>query len=116
MPRWDGSPLEGRSILLTAEQGLGDTIQFIRYAPLVQQRGGKVLFACQKALVPLLRRCAGIDRIVAREEESPTADVYAPLMSLPALLGTTLATIPANVAYIFAENDRIERWRAILNE
>jgi tetratricopeptide (TPR) repeat protein len=116
IPRWDGSPLEGRNILLTAEQGLGDTIQFVRYAPLVQQRGGKVLLACQKALLPLLRTSSGIDHLVAREEGLPTADVYAPLMSLPALLGTTLATIPADVPYVFAESDRIEQWRCVLDE
>ncbi len=116
IPRWDGSPLAGRSILLAAEQGLGDTIQLIRYAPLVQQHGGKVIFACQKILVPLLKTCAGIDQIVAREDGLPPAHVSAPLMSLPAILGTTLSTVPANVPYIFADDERVERWRAILNQ
>ena len=64
-PLWDGSPLEGRTILLIAEQGLGDTLQFIRYAALVKERGGTVIVACQKALLPLLESCPGIDRLVA---------------------------------------------------
>ena len=61
-PLWNGSDLHGRTILLHAEQGLGDTIQFIRYAPLVKQRGGTVLFECPPALVPLLKNVAGVDQ------------------------------------------------------
>jgi tetratricopeptide (TPR) repeat protein len=110
-PRWDGSPLAGRTILLSAEQGLGDTMHFIRYAPLVKQRGGTVIAACQKPLVPLLGSCRGIDRLVAFGADLPDFDVWAPLMSLPALLGTSLATIPAEVPYLFARSDLVEHWR-----
>src|SRR5205807_4728934 len=60
-PLWDGGPLEGRTILLHAEQGLGDTLQFIRYAPLVKERGGWVIVECQELLLPLLATCPGID-------------------------------------------------------
>ena len=56
-PAWDGSPLDGKTIVLFAEQGLGDVLQFIRYAPLVKQRRGKVIVACHEQLLPLLRRC-----------------------------------------------------------
>src|SRR5438105_2390010 len=63
-PRWDGSPLEGKSILLHWEQGLGDTLHFIRYAELVKERGGRVLVFCQKSLPRLLARCAGIDLVI----------------------------------------------------
>src|SRR5207302_4380262 len=90
-PLWDGSPLDGRTILLHAEQGLGDTLQFIRYAPLVKERGGRVVVACQAALVPLLANCPGMDRLIA-DGPLPPFDVHAPLLSLPGIFGTSLAT------------------------
>jgi tetratricopeptide (TPR) repeat protein len=110
-PRWDGSPLEGRTILLYAEQGLGDTLHFIRYAALVKARGGRVVVQCQRSLLPLLSRTPGIDRLAAWGDEPPPFDVYAPLMSLPGLLGTTLQTIPREVPYLFADPERIDHWR-----
>src|SRR5262249_16046235 len=64
-PVWDGTPLRGRTILLYADHGLGDTIQFIRYAPLIQDRGGLVMVACPKPLARLLAGCRGIERVVA---------------------------------------------------
>jgi hypothetical protein len=109
-PRWDGSPLQGRTILLHTEQGLGDTIQFIRYASLVQARGGRVVVACQRALVPLLTRCRGIDELVVRGDPLPHFDVYVPLLSLPALFQTTVATVPAEIPYIYTDESLIERW------
>src|SRR5207245_4017270 len=96
-PLWDGSSLDGRTVLLHAEQGLGDTLQFIRYAPLVQQRGGKVLVQCQSPLVSVLARCAGIDHLVGQNSALPDFDVHAPLLSLPGLFRTTLATIPSQL-------------------
>jgi hypothetical protein len=111
-PRWDGSPLEGRTILLWAEQGVGDAIQFVRYAPLVRQRGGRVVLACRKPLLRLLAGCAGIDELTDAQGKLPAFDVYAPLMSLPHVLGTTLATVPAAVPYLHADPALIERWRA----
>src|SRR5439155_18151332 len=90
-PLWDGSALDGRTILLHAEQGLGDTLQFIRYAPLVKERGGWVVVACQKALLRLLARTPGVDQLVSYNEPFPPFDVYAPLLSLPRIFGTTLA-------------------------
>jgi hypothetical protein len=109
-PRWDGSPLGGRTILLWMEQGLGDMIQFIRYAPLVQQQGGTVVVECPGFLVPLFSTCKGIDRLVAEGEPLPAFDVQVPLMSLPGLLGTTLATVPAEEFYLQAEPSRVEVW------
>src|SRR5262249_8520552 len=114
-PRWDGTSLEGRTILLHAEQGLGDTLQFIRYAALTKARGGTVIVVCQKALVPLLAGCPGIDRLITQGELLPSFDVHAPLLSLPAILGTPLATIPANVPYLFPRGELIERWRTDLD-
>jgi tetratricopeptide (TPR) repeat protein len=110
-PRWDGSLLAGRTILLHAEQGLGDTIQFIRYTPLVQSLGGKVIVECQAALVSLLSSCHGIDQLFPRGAALPAFDVQAPLLSLPGLLGTSLETIPAYIPYLHADPQRVERWR-----
>src|SRR5262249_31899055 len=108
---WDGSPLGGRTVLLHAEQGLGDTIHFVRYAPLVRARGGEVVVACPRALRPLLADAPALGRLAVQGEEPPPFDVYAPLMSLPALLGTTLATVPADVPYLHADAGLVERWR-----
>jgi Flp pilus assembly protein TadD len=110
-PTWDGGPLAGRTILLHAEQGLGDTLQFIRYAPLVKERGGTVIVECPAPLLPLLAGCPSIDRLVARGADLPPFDVQAPLLSLPALFRTTLASVPASVPYLFAEPGRREHWR-----
>src|SRR5271166_4126010 len=110
-PLWDGSPLDGRTILVHAEQGLGDTLQFIRYAPLVHQRGGRVILVCQPLLIGLLTRSPGVERLVAQGEALPEYDVHVPLMSLPGLLGTTLESVPADVPYLDAEPQLVEAWR-----
>jgi tetratricopeptide (TPR) repeat protein len=110
-PRWDGAPLHGRTILLHGEQGLGDVLQFIRYAPLVQERGGTVFVAAPPGLVALLSRCPGVARVIPENEALPPFETHLPLMSLPAVFGTTLATVPAAVPYLVAEPGRRERWR-----
>jgi tetratricopeptide (TPR) repeat protein len=115
-PVWDGSPLEGRTLLLRAEQGFGDALQFIRYAPLVkQQRGGRIIVECQAPLVGLLRTCPGVDQVIARGDSLPPFDVHALLMSMPLQLGTTLANVPANVPYLAPDPARVKRWRDELN-
>jgi tetratricopeptide (TPR) repeat protein len=113
-PRWDGGPLEGKTILLHAEQGLGDTFQFIRYAPLVKRRGGTVVVACQRPLMRLLEGCPGIDRLAAQGDPLPPFDVHAPLLSLPLLFGTDLKSIPADAPYLRADPALVEQWRAKL--
>jgi Tfp pilus assembly protein PilF len=110
-PRWDGAPLAGRTILLHAEQGVGDTLQFIRYAPLVRSRGGTVLVEAPAGLVPLLARCAGVDRVAAIGSGLPDFAVHAPLLSLPAVFGTTLASVPAEIPYLSADAQLVELWR-----
>jgi tetratricopeptide (TPR) repeat protein len=110
-PQWDGSPLAGRTILLHPEQGFGDTLHFIRYAPLVKQLGGTVVVSCPDCLVPLLSRCGGIDRLVPSSGALPRCDVRTSLQSLPLRLGTTPANIPGNVPYLFADPALVERWR-----
>jgi Flp pilus assembly protein TadD len=113
-PQWDGSPLEGRTILLHMEQGLGDMIQFIRYAPLVQESGGTVVVECPAFLVPLFSCCPGIDRLVPERDTLPPFDVHAPLLSLPHLLGTTLENIPATIPYLSAEPALVDHWQSHL--
>ena len=116
--RWDGLPLNGRSILVHAEQGFGDTIQYIRYLPAVQSLGGYVIFECQKPLYRLLKSCAGIDEIIERTSTcEPLAqfDVHIPLLSLPGIFGTTLDNIPSEVPYISVDPKLVTQWRMRLN-
>jgi len=110
-PAWDGAALEGRTILLHAEQGLGDTIQFVRYAPLVKACGGTVLLHCPDPLVDLLAATPGIDGVIPLSAAAPPHDVRAPLMSLPHLLRATVATIPATFPYLAVEAARVQRWK-----
>jgi tetratricopeptide (TPR) repeat protein len=110
-PTWDGSPLDGKRILLYAEQGLGDVLQFIRYAPLVADRGGNVVVACHRLLIPLLSRCGAIAELTPLDAPPPECDAQAALMSLPRLLGTSLATVPASIPYLLADPDLVVFWR-----
>jgi tetratricopeptide (TPR) repeat protein len=110
-PRWDGSPLAGRTLLLLAEQGLGDTLHFIRYVPLVKQRGGHVIVECQPRLLRLLTSVEGIDLLLVQGSPLPDFDVHASLVSLPGILGTTLANVPAKVPYLHADIELVEYWR-----
>ena len=99
-PLWGGDDLTRRTILLYAEQGFGDTIQFVRYAPLVKDRGGRVIVECQPELAQLVKEMAAVDLVVVRGEPRPPFDFHAPLLSLPHLLGTSLETVPADVPYL----------------
>jgi len=113
-PRWRGEALAGRSILLDAEQGLGDTLQFIRYLPMVADRAERVLVRVPAAVRSLV---AGLDSrptILDHGEAPPDYDVYSPLMSLPHGFGTTLDTIPARIPYLAAPPERIAHWQSIL--
>lgn len=114
-PLWDGRPLQGRTILLYAEQHLGDTLQFIRYAELVRQQAACVLVLCPKALAPILQTARGIDRLLTADDPLPAFDVHAPLLNLPGILGTTLGNIPARVPYLAARPELVERWRQHLS-
>src|SRR5262249_15148960 len=113
-PQWSGERLNGKTILLHAEQGMGDTIQFVRYAQLVKQFGGRVLLECQRPLVRLIASCAGIDQLVPTGDQLPTFDVHAALLSLPRILKTVPANIPQSVSYLYADQSLLERWRARL--
>jgi tetratricopeptide (TPR) repeat protein len=109
-PQWGGEPLEDRTILLHAEQGLGDTIQFVRYVPLVAERGAKVLLECQPELRRLLGGLPGVGRLIARGEERPRFDLQCPLMSLPRAFGTTVDSIPGPVPYLAADKSLVAAW------
>jgi tetratricopeptide (TPR) repeat protein len=100
-PLWLGkAPLEGRTILLHAEQGSGDTLQLARYVPLVVRRGARVILEVQRELVRLLSDISGVDTVIARGETLPAFDFHCPLFSLPLAFGTDESTIPADVPYI----------------
>jgi len=99
-PRWDGSPLNGRTLFLQAEQGFGDAIQFIRYVPLVKQQDSKVIVECAPELRTLFSDCKSIDRIIPSGETPPEFDCYLPLASLPLVFKTTLENLPASVPYL----------------
>jgi glycosyltransferase involved in cell wall biosynthesis len=114
-PEWDGSPLDGRIIFLYAEQGLGDTLQFARYAPMVAERGGRVILECQSEIASLLRGLAGVEQVVVRGEQRPPFDVHASLLSLPHLLGTTLETVPAEIPYLTVDPARVAAWGEYLD-
>lgn len=110
-PRWDGAPLGGRTILLQAEQGLGDTIHYVRYAALVAGRGGRVALECPPRLCELLRSAPGVERVVSYHDPLPVCDTHAPLASLPGIFKTTLETIPNQVPYLRVAPERVERAR-----
>jgi len=111
-PRWDGGPLAGLTILIECEQGLGDTLQFVRYATLVAERGATVLLQCQSAtLKPLLARVAGVAAVFAQGEALPPFHCRAPLISLPRIFGTTLERLPDEVPYLGPDPLRAAAWR-----
>ncbi|QXE90347.1 tetratricopeptide repeat protein [Geomonas subterranea] len=117
VPLWRGEELSGRTILLQCEQGLGDTLQFIRYAPLVAQRGGRVVVRCQiPALKPLLARVPGVAAVYAPADELPPCDWQVQLLSLPHLFGTTLEKMPPWRPYLFPEERRAALWSLMLEE
>lgn len=106
-PLWLGEqPIAGKTIVLHAEQGLGDTIQFVRYAALVAGRGATVILECPPQLKSLMHDVEGVARVVARGEPLPPLDFHCPLMSLPWAFKTELATVPANVPYLRPDVER----------
>lgn len=104
-PQWDGGPLDGRTILLHGEQGYGDILQFVRYAPLVAARGGRVVVLCPRPLARLVATTAGVDAVAVAGKPLPAFDVHHPLMDLPIAFGTVLDTIPAAVPYLRAPGE-----------
>jgi Flp pilus assembly protein TadD len=110
-PAWDGQELAGRRIVLHCEQGFGDAIQMIRYAPMVRQRGGKTLVFCQRNLARLFGSAEGIDEIITWANMPPACEVHCPLLSLPKAFNTDLAGIPNRVPYLWADANLSRQWR-----
>jgi len=100
VPQWAGEDLIGKTILVTAEQGFGDAMEFCRLAPLLSARGAKVVLECRKGLKRLFATLAGIERVVSPGDDYGTFDAVVPLMSLPERLGLSLETVPADLPYL----------------
>ncbi|MBR0869830.1 tetratricopeptide repeat protein [Bradyrhizobium tropiciagri] len=114
-PEWQGEPLAGRTLLLFAEYGLGDAINFVRYVPEVAASGGgRIILQVQPALASLLRPMLSDVAVFARGEPLPPFDLQLPLLSLPRIFGTTVETIPAAVPYLHPDPVKLVRWRQAL--
>jgi hypothetical protein len=114
-PQWDGAPIAGEPLLLVADQGFGDVIQFSRYIPWVRERCPNVVIAAEQPMHPLLRQVDPTARLVERWDECPPFAAYCPLSGLPRLHGTTLETIPWRGPYLRADAARTALWRARLD-
>jgi len=116
-PRWQGESLFGKSVLLSLEAGLGDVIQFCRYAALLKEQGALVItLICHPPLKALLESLESVDAVIPYDEPIPESgfDYWTPLLSLPYHCKTRLDTIPATIPYLQAPADRIEKWAALL--
>ena len=113
-PEWSGEDIAGKRLLLHAEQGFGDTIQFARYAGLAAMRGADVVLEVQPSLAPLLGGLFGVEMVAVGRDRLPAFDLHCPLLSLPHVFATTMATIPGGVPYIVAPADRIAAWASRL--
>jgi tetratricopeptide (TPR) repeat protein len=111
---WQGEELGGRTILLHAEQGLGDVLQFVRYVPMVVERGGRVILEVQRPLLRLLRASLCLPQVLARGDALPSFDVHCPLLSLPRAFVTRLETIPSQLPYLHAAPAAAIAWQAKL--
>jgi hypothetical protein len=109
-PLWSGEPLAGRSILVHAEQGFGDTLQFVRYVPAVAERGGSVVLEVPRPLVRLACTVASVSQVIAAGDPLPDFDCHCPLLSLPRVFKTDLATIPAAVPYLSVPGEAAAAW------
>ncbi|WNO04892.1 tetratricopeptide repeat protein [Rhodoferax mekongensis] len=113
-PLWTGQDLSGKTILVHAEQGFGDTFQFLRYLPLLATKGAKVLLVVQSDVQSIAARVEGLAHLIPNGSELPPFDLQCPLLSLPAAFGTEVHTIPANVPYLSALPERSTFWRTRL--
>jgi tetratricopeptide (TPR) repeat protein len=114
-PAWDGGKVAGQTILVHCEQGLGDTIQFVRYLPMLKRMGARVLLVCQRELVSLLSNGCGADRILPESESGridEPFDVFAALLGLPRLFRTVAADIPSAIPYLCPGSEKCAKWKS----
>lgn len=114
-PLWEGEDLRGKRIVVFAEQGLGDTKQFMRYVPMLKEKGAYVIFETQAALINLLRLCPYLDEVIIRNEKLPDFDFQIPLMTLPLRFNTTVETIPHKIPYLYADPKLVTEWKEKLS-
>jgi Flp pilus assembly protein TadD len=115
-PEWSGEPLQGKSLLVHAEQGMGDTIQFVRYLQILKKSGcERVILEVPAAIEPLVRNISGADLVIRRNDPLPEFDYHVPLLNVPGIVGTNLETIPASVPYLHASGPCREYWRVKLS-
>jgi Flp pilus assembly protein TadD len=110
-PRWNGAVARNATVLVEGEQGLGDTIQFARYAPLVKSRVGRVILRCQKPLAALLRSLSGVDEVISQDDALPSFDAWCPLLSVAQFFTPSVDAIPATVSYLSADDEILRFWR-----
>ncbi len=110
-PLWSGEDFRGRTLLLHAEQGYGDALQFIRYVDQISAKGGRILIECQPALERLFRQSLNVEQVIPYGSALPPFDLHLPLMSLPRVLETTLENVPAVVPYLVSDSDERAWWR-----
>jgi len=118
VPRWQGGSFKGQRLLVHDEQGLGDTLQFLRYLPMAKAMGGAVIFETKRKLLDLLKDVAGADEVVSRSPDGNLpvdCDLHIPLLSLPAIFGTTWQTVPNRVPYLFPDKALVSKWAAKLS-
>lgn len=114
-PTWEGQDLHGKTILLYAEQGLGDTFQFIRYAKILKEKGAKVIFDAQKPVKQILTLCPYIDKVCGGGDPLPDFDYHIALMSLPMVFNTLIETAPHEIPYLFADPKLVTYWKEKLS-
>jgi Flp pilus assembly protein TadD len=116
IPLWQGEDLTGKTLLAITEQGLGDTLHFVRYGALVRGRGGRMIVTCQPPLERLLAAAPCVDGLVRRGDPRPAADFHLPLLSLPYRFGTVAETIPDAIPYLTARPEWVAEWAGRLGE
>jgi tetratricopeptide (TPR) repeat protein len=114
-PEWRGENIAGRRLLVHAEQGFGDAIQFVRYLPLIARQGVRVVLECQSELVRLFASVEGVEAILPFGSASPSFDVHIPMMSLPRVFRTTLETVPSHTPYVSVPPELREYWKQQLH-